>query len=79
MHDECIQSLCRALFNKNNADAFWNLFENVYTIIIKQPAAKVQEIYTQIDSDTKKSCVDFDSISLKYFIAVVKDGIQNDY
>lgn len=79
MHDECIQSLCRALFNKNNADAFWNLFENVYTIIIKQPAAKVQEIYTQIDSDTKKACVDFDSISLKYFIAVVKDGIQNDY
>lgn len=78
MVDECKQSLCRALFNKNAASAFWSLFESIYTIIVNNSLFSVQEIYRLIDSDIKNATPDFDAISLKYFISVVKDGIQDD-
>lgn len=79
MIDECKQALCRALFNKNAADGFWTLFENIYTIIVDQPSLSVQQIFNALDKNVKDATPDFDTISLKYFISVIKDGIQNDY
>lgn len=78
MLDECVQTLCKALFNKNAASEFWNLFENIYSLIVSYPSYSVQEIYQAIDSEKRNASPDFDVVSLKYFIAVVKDGIQND-
>ena len=77
MVDNCKQSLCRALFNKNAANAFWTLFENIYTIINQNPLFDVQKIYLNISSDIKNATPDFDTLSLKYFISVIKDGIQD--
>lgn len=76
--DECVQTLCKALFNKNAAAEFWNLFENLYALIIKNPTYTVQELYQSLDPQIKNASPDFDVVSLKYFISVVKDGIQND-
>jgi hypothetical protein len=78
MLDQCVQTLCKALFNKNAASEFWELFENIYSIIVKNPAYDVQSIYQAIDVDKRKASPDFDAVSLKYFISVVKDGIQNE-
>ena len=44
MWEECIQSLCRALFNKNAADSFWTLFEHIYKIVADNPTYGVQEM-----------------------------------
>ena len=74
--DDCVQTLCRALFNKNAASAFWTLFENIYTLIIAHPADSVQTIYQLIDVRTRNAQPDFDVVSLQYFISLVKDGIQ---
>lgn len=74
--DDCQGSLCRALFNKSAADGFWSLFENTYNLIIQFPTESVQYIYTHLDNDCISRCPDFDALSLKYFIASVKDGIQ---
>lgn len=78
MLDDCVQTLCKALFNKNAANEFWNLFENIYSIIIKHPTYSVNDIYQSLDSHVKSVSPDFDVLSLKYFISVIKDGIQND-
>ena len=78
MLDECKQALCRALFNKNAANSFWALFESIYNTIIKHPQYDVQQIYLSIDNGVKNASPDFDILSLKYFIAVVKDGVQDD-
>lgn len=78
MLDSCIQTLCKALFNKNAAAEFWGLFENIYTLIIQHPHYDVQAIYQAIDIEKRNASPDFDAVSLKYFISVVKDGIQND-
>lgn len=76
--DECKQALCRALFNKNAADAFWRLFEEIYNHIMRNPEKGIQFIYQAISDDVKMATPDLDTLSLKYFIAVVKDGIQNE-
>lgn len=77
--DGCVQTLCRALFNKNAASEFWNLFENIYSLIVANPTYTVQEIYQSLDTQIRNASPDFDAVSLKYFISVVKDGIQNDH
>lgn len=76
--DECKQSMCRALFNKNASDEFWSLLENICQIITSHPQDTVQNIYLRIDPAVKAGCPDFDSQSLKYFIAIVKEGIQSE-
>ncbi len=76
MLDQCVQTLCKALFNKNAATEFWNLFENIYSLIVTNPTYSVQEIYQSLDIQIRNASPDFDAISLKYFISVVKDGIQ---
>lgn len=75
--DNCQQTLCRALFNKTNADEFWQLFERIYEIIISTPTKSINEIYDDIDIDLKEANCDFDIISLKYYISVIKDGIHS--
>lgn len=74
--DECKQTLCRALFNKNAAKSFWTLFENIYNEIVSKPTSDVEVLYNAIDVGVKKSNPDFDLMSLKYFISVIKEGIQ---
>lgn len=74
--DECKQTLCRALFNKSAAKSFWTLFEAIYNEIVSNPANNIDKIYNSIDIGVKMSNPDFDIISLKYFISVIKEGIQ---
>ena len=78
MFDECRQTLCRALFNKNAADAFWSLFENIYTLIMSNPSLGSEELFRMMDPAIKNATPDFDTLSLKFFISVVKDGIQGE-
>lgn len=73
---ECQTSLSKALFNKNSAEAFWALLENVYNIILSNPKLNVNGVFDRVDKDIRKNARDFDVLSLKYFIAQVKDGIQ---
>lgn len=73
---ECQVSLTRALFNKNSAETFWALLENVYNIIVTNPELDVDSIFNQVDKGIRNKAKDFDVLSLKYFIAQVKDGIQ---
>lgn len=73
---QCQIALSKALFNKNSAETFWALLEEVYIIIIKNPSLDVDGIFNKIDIEIRKKAIDFDVLSLKYFIAQVKDGIQ---
>ena len=73
---ECKMDLTRALFNKNSADAFWALLEEIYNIIINNPNLNVEQIFNSISKGIKKNAKDFNALSLKYFIPLVKDGIE---
>ena len=73
--EDCKRSLCRALFNKSAAQGFWEMFETIYDLIIKYPNKSIDYIFRTISDDVKNGCPDFDVLSLKYFIAQIKDGI----
>jgi len=73
--DDCKLALSRALFNKNCVDNFWKLFSNIYHTIISNPSCEVEELYRLLDTEIITSCPDFEVLSLKYFIATVKEGI----
>ncbi|EFM09975.1 conserved hypothetical protein [Paenibacillus curdlanolyticus YK9] len=73
--EDCQIALSRALFNKNRADDFWSLFENIYSIISSNPHDNLNMILSKLDNEFVNRS-DFDAISLKYFISIVKDGIQ---
>lgn len=75
MLEDCQLDLSRALFNSNCQEDFWKLFENIYSTIITNPRDNVNEIYRKLDRTIIKRCFDFATLSLKYFIAVIKDGI----
>lgn len=78
MFEDCQRSWSRALFNKNAADGFWFLFENTYQLILAYPNDSVQQLYLRLMGipDCVSRCPDLDALSLKYFISLVKDGIQ---
>ena len=73
--DECQAACCRALFNNNCADGYWKLFETVYYEITNNPKENVNVIYAKLKEDVLNGCPDFDAISFKYFIAMIKEGL----
>lgn len=74
--EDCQLALSRALFNKNRADEFWALFENVYLTISSNPNDDINMIFNKLSPLLVENSDDFDVISLKYFISIVKDGVQ---
>lgn len=74
--EDCQLALARALFNKNCADDFWMLFDNVYKAIVAAPSDGVETIFRRLDQGVIEKSLDFDVLSLKFFIANIKDGIQ---
>ena len=75
MFESCKRALCCALFNKPMAQGFWRMFEMVYGLVLKFPDETIDYIFNQIDHETKNGCPDLDVLSLKFFIAKIKEGI----
>ena len=75
MVEDCKRALCCALFNKAAAQGFWRMFDEVYGLILKYPDSTLDFIFHNISQEAKEGCPDFDVLSLKFFIAKVKEGI----
>lgn len=73
--DDCQRSLCRALFNNSLAQEFWTLFDEIYVKLMEKPDGTLDYIFNKIDRDKADACIDFDALSLKFFIAKVREGI----
>jgi hypothetical protein len=74
--DSCKLAMSRALFDRTNYDGFWKLFSEVCNKLVAYPKKDINEIFLMIDPETRKGCPHFDVLSLKYFIATVKEGIK---
>ena len=74
--EECQRKLVSALFNKNATKEFWNLFSNIYTTVIDNVNDDVQSVFAKIDHQLIESHPNFDILSVKYFISVLKEGLH---
>ena len=76
--EDCYDDIFRTILDKNNAIAYWSLFEEIYIKITQNPHMNVEEVYDSLDSD-KLSKVHFLNFnSTMYFIAIIKDALKND-
>lgn len=76
--EDCCLSISRQMFDKNSAAAFWQLFEAITVPLFKDSSLSVEAVYAKIKQETLNNCIHLDSLSTKYFIAVVKDGLNYD-
>lgn len=72
--EECRDGLYRLMFDVNNKHAYWMFFEEVWLKTNKYKHLSVHEIYDHLDqSKIIAARINFNSV--KYFIAIVKDGL----
>lgn len=75
--EDCQLNIARTIFDKNNTDNFWGFFNNVYEVLAKCDNISVEEAYRLIDINYLRLLPFMDILSVKYFIAVIKDGIYD--
>lgn len=75
MIEDCKLSIARMLFDKNNADNFWDFFNNIYDVLCNNPSLSLDEQYKKLNREilSKINCLDI--LSVRYFMSIVKDGI----
>lgn len=74
--EECQNDIYRMLCDKNNVKAYWELFENIYTIVSKNKTQPVEILLNLIDKDKLKNVQFLNFNSAMYFIALIKDGLD---
>ncbi len=76
MLDDCKLALSLALYDKNNNSSFWRLLDAIYQLNQLNRLFDVDDIFQQLDQGVVSACPEFDILSLKYFIAIVLEGVR---
>lgn len=73
--EDCQLSIAKMLFDKNNADNFWTFFSNIYEVLSQESNTSIDILYKKLDREILNRISWLDTLSVKYFMAIVKDGI----
>ncbi len=73
--DDCKAAINRMLFNKNNARAYWRLFENIYYCIKNDSDQSVDDVYSNLETADLNAVPELDFNSTRFFIALIKDKL----
>jgi ribonucleotide reductase beta subunit family protein with ferritin-like domain len=76
--EDCKLNIAKTLFDKNNAENFWKLFADIYTAVTLPDYLSIDEAYKKLDTNTLSSLIFLDIISVKYLMALIKDGIHDN-
>ncbi len=75
---QCNSNISLMMFNNNNKKNFWKFFEIIYYLIRKYPNYTLGEIYRKIPIEKINKIKSLDEISIKFFIALLKEGFINE-
>lgn len=78
MLEDCQHDIAKTLFDKNNAENFWALFNNIYEVATSDKNLPIDNAYKLLDFDILEKSNFLDMLSIKYFMAVIKDGIYEN-
>lgn len=73
--EDCKLNIAKMLFDNNNAENFWAFFNNIYEVISEDPNDTIDNMYKKVNRDTLKKISWLDTLTVKYFMAIVKDGM----
>lgn len=76
--EDCQLEIARILFDKNNAENFWKLFNAIYSILTENHGLSINDAYKLIEVSLLENVTHLSMISAKYFMAIIKDGIYEN-
>ncbi len=86
MLEKCQRSVYCTLFDKNNGTHYWNLMNEIYTVLYEGELITkltdeniVEVVYQGIDGKILDRCYHLDITAAKYFIAQIIEGLPHDY
>lgn len=68
----------KLLFDKNNKTNFWKFFEKIVIITMQNHTLCINEIFNKLNLSELTKLVDVQTITIKYLIALIKDGLNNE-
>lgn len=74
----CRDKIFLMVYDKNNSDSYWKLFESIYSIV-KSPQninANIETIFTLLPRERIEAVRHLDRDAVLYFIALVKDAVK---
>ncbi len=75
---EVNSEFARLLFDKNNKINFWKFFEALVVTTMKYKEHSINEIYNKLNISELIKLVEIQTITIKYLIALIKDGLNNE-
>lgn len=75
---QCNRKISLTLFNKQGKKDFWDFFETTYSLVKKFPGKTIDEIYDLVPNGKKNIVSTLNEISIKYFISLLKEGVENE-
>jgi len=70
--------LAKALFNKNNKQAFWRLLERIIVHVKGNPEASSREVFDRLPRHFITQVDPIDETSTVFFISLIKEGLNNE-
>lgn len=75
---DCKDEIFRMLCDKAQSAFYWDLFEEIHTVVTNNPDKTVIELYALLDKEKCKKTHHLTFPSVMLFIALVKEGIEYD-
>ncbi|CQR73275.1 hypothetical protein SOV_50570 [Sporomusa ovata DSM 2662] len=76
--EDCQLNIAKTLFDKNNTENFWDLFNNIYEVVTSNESLSIDTAYKLLNMDILHKLNYLDMLSVKYFMALIKDGIYEN-
>ncbi|MDY0276703.1 MAG: hypothetical protein RBQ97_01325 [Acholeplasma sp.] len=73
--EECRNDIYRMIFDKNNVSNYWMFFENVWKTVKDNLTCDIDALFNKLNMKVY-NLVPLDINSIKFFIALVKDGMR---
>ena len=76
--EDCQNAMALMLYDKNNQDNIWLLYEDIYILLSNNPNKDINAIYDLVDKNKIKKVSCLDTVSVKYLIALIKGGLDEN-
>lgn len=73
--EDCLDGIYRMIFDNNNVLNYWKFFENAWKTVKNNHSSDVETIYEKLSPSVLDS-IRMDMNSIKYFVALIKDGMK---
>lgn len=76
--NKCNSEISLMIFNNNDKEIFWSFFEKIYLLLKQKHIYTLDDIFKEIKEEKIIKKKILSEISAKYFIVLMKEGVENE-